>query len=72
MKKDLLYLGVSTIILAPVIVCAMCTNVVIVLIGVLYGIALAAVSHHPSVREFILRVYRAQLRLFSGRFICEL
>lgn len=69
--KDLAYLGASTIILAPVFVCAMCDNIIFVLIGLCYGILLAALSHHPRVRKFLLRSYRAQLRLFSGRLVME-
>ena len=69
--KDLAYLGASTIILAPVFVCAACTNIIVAFIGVLYGICLCAISHHPRVRKFIVRTYRAQLRLFSGRLVME-
>ncbi len=65
--KDLVYLGMGALILAPVFVCAMCENLVVVFVGVLYGILLATFSHHPRVRKFILRVYRAELRLFSGK-----
>ena len=65
--KDLMYLGAGTIILAPVFVCAMCTNLVVVFVGIMYGIFLATISHHPRVRKFILRVYRAELKLFNGK-----
>lgn len=70
--KNLLYLAVSTIILAPVFVAFCATNLAVAFCGVLYCILLCAVSHHPVVRKFILRVYRAQLSLFSGKLMCEL
>lgn len=69
--KDLVYIVASTIILAPVFVCAMCDNFAYVFIGLAYGLYLAIVSHHPRVRKFILRTYRAQLRLFYGRLVIK-
>lgn len=70
--KDLKILAASTIILAPVFIAAMCTNIVVVFVGILYGTLLCAVSHHPRVRKFIVAAYRAQLRLFSGRLVVGL
>ena len=70
--KDLVYLVASTIILAPVFVSMMCDNCVIALGGMIYGMFLYRLASRPRVRKFILRVYRAQLRLFSGHLVCEL
>ena len=70
--KDWVYLVASKIILAPVFICAMCDNFALVFIGLAYGLFLGALSHRPKVRKFIVRTYRAQLRLFSGRLVCEL
>ena len=53
--KDLVYIVASTIILAPVFICAMCDNAVYVSIGLAYGLLLGLVSHQPKVRKFILQ-----------------
>lgn len=66
--KDLCYLVASTIILAPVFMVFVCENMFVVFFAVFYGFMLAVVSHSPRVRKFMLRAYRAELRLVSGKF----
>ena len=65
MKKDLLYMAASTIILAPVVL-GICSNSLFLgLLSMLYLLLLIHLTPIPAVRKFVVRAYRANLRLVS-------
>lgn len=65
MKKDVWYVVASTIILAPVVLGICSSSLLLGILAMLYLLLLIQLSPIQAVRRFVVRAYRANLRLFG-------
>lgn len=63
--KDLFYMATSTIILAPVLLGVCSASLLGGLLAAFYMLLLFHLTPIPAVRKFIVRSYRAHLRVFA-------
>ena len=63
--KDLFYMAASTIILAPIVLGICSTSLLGELLAAFYMLLLIQLTPIPAVRKFIVRSYRAHLRVFA-------